>query len=154
MKPLRSLATASLVVLLAGASFAQSPMEAAIGARQDLMKLQAYTMGQLFMMAQGKVPYDAKAAKTAADNLAAITAYDVTPLFPKGSDNASGAKTYALPAIWENEPDFLAKYADMHKAALAAAEVAGNGQDALKGAMGALGGSCGACHKAYRAPLQ
>lgn len=154
MNRLRSLAIAGIVTALAGAGFAQSTSEAAIGARQSLMKLQAFSAGQLFQMAQGKIPYDAAQAKIAADNLASVTAYDVAPLFPKGSDNASDPKTYALPAIWQNQEDFLAKYADLHKAALAAQAVAGNGADALKGAMGGIGGACGACHKAYRAPIQ
>lgn len=154
MPSLRPLAYAGLAALLAGAALAASPADQAIEARQSLMKLQAYCAGQLFAMAQGKVPYDAAAAKTAAANLASVTGFEPAPLFPKGSDNASGAKTFALPAIWQNESDFLAKYADLHKAALALQEVAGNGQDALKSAIGPVGGACGACHKDYRAPLQ
>jgi cytochrome c556 len=154
MKSLKPLGLAGLIAVLASAGFAQSPVEQTVGARRALMRLQAYSLGQLFMMAQGKMPYDAKAADVAAKNLTTVTSYDIAPLFPKGSDDKQVKNTHALPEIWQNEDDFFAKYADMHKAAVAVAEVAGNGLDGLKGAIGGLGHACGACHKTYRAPLK
>ena len=73
-------------------------------------------------------------------------------MWPKGSDNvAKKGKTRALPAIWESG----SKIGDASKAFGDAvkqlASVAGNGADALKPAVGALGKSCGGCHKPFRA---
>lgn len=151
MNSFRPFVLSALIAGCAAAAFADPAGDAAIGARQSLMRLQAYCMGQLFQMAQGKIPYDAKAATIAADNLVLVTGFDVAPLFPAGTDNASYDKTHALPAIWQGTDNFLAKYADMHKAALNVQAVAG--ADGLKAALGGLGGTCGACHKDYRAPL-
>jgi cytochrome c556 len=153
LKSIRPLVLSALLSGFAAAALADPAGDAAVGARQSLMRLQAYCLGQLFQMAQGKIPYDAKAATIAADNLVSVTAFDVAPLFPAGTDNASNDKTHALPAIWQGTDDFLSKYADMHKAALSVQTAAAGGADGLKAALGGLGGTCGACHKEYRAPL-
>ncbi len=151
MRIVRSLVIAATLTSLAGAAFAQDAGKAAIGARQALMKMQAYYLGQLGMMAQGKVPYDAKAATIAANGLEAISSVDFATLFPQGSDNAADPQTKALPAIWTSMDDFVSKYADLHKASLTLQAQAGNGLDALKANFGPVAGTCGACHKEYRA---
>ena len=48
--------------------------------------------------------------------------------------------------------DFGKKFMDMQAAADAMAEAAGQGPDAMKAALGNLGGTCKACHKEYRKP--
>ena len=151
MRIVRSLVMAATLSSLAGAAFAQDAGMAAIGARQALMKMQAYYLGQLGMMAQGKVPYDAKAAAIAANGLEAISSVDFGSLFPKGTDNAAEPKSKALPAAWASMDDFVAKYGDLHKASLTLQAQAGNGLDALKANFGPVAGTCGACHKEYRA---
>jgi len=57
----------------------------------------------------------------------------------------------ALPAIWQNWDDFTAKGKDLENAALAIVDAANNGGD-LAAAGKALGGTCGTCHKSYKAP--
>ncbi|MBI1217882.1 MAG: cytochrome c [Rhodobacteraceae bacterium] len=153
MKVLRSLALSALVAGLASAALSDPAGDAAVGARQSLMRLQTFFAGQLGQMAQGKVPYDAKMATIAANDLEAVTSMDITPMFPAGTDNGAYPKSHALPAIWTGMDDFMSKYADMHKATLAMQAAAGGGLDGLKAAAGPVFAACGACHKEYRAPL-
>jgi cytochrome c556 len=101
-------------------------------------------------MAQEKAPYDAAAAKAAAEELAALAGQDWTPLFPAGSSD--GADNRALPAIWENLEDFMIKHKDLIAATAALAPVAGTDLASLKAGFGPVGAACGACHKDYRKP--
>ncbi len=55
----------------------------------------------------------------------------------------------ALPAIWENYPDFIVKAADLAAAAQAVADAQAAGGDVATAAK-AMGASCGACHKSYK----
>lgn len=143
---------------LAGATIALAQSEpdkviaAAVKARQAQMTLYAFNLGLLGGMAKGAIDYDADAASKAAGNLAALTATDQSRLWPQGSDEMSIDGTRALPAIWDNIPDVIAKSAALTEAAAAMADAAGTSKEALAGAMGSLGGACGSCHKAYRAP--
>jgi cytochrome c556 len=131
---------------------AQDAVSAAIKARQAQMALYAFNLGQLGAMAKGAVDYDADAAKAAAGNLVKLTSLSGGAMWLPGSDDMSADKTRALPAIWENFPDVAAKSSAVAEAAVAMEAASGNGLDALRGAIGPLGGACGACHKAYRAP--
>ena len=73
--------------------------------------------------------------------------------FPKGSGPESGKKTYALPAIWQKNDDFvkLGKAAQAEAVKLDQVAVAKN-QDALKAQALATGKACKACHDNYRSP--
>jgi len=73
--------------------------------------------------------------------------------FPKGSGPESGKKTYALPAIWQKNDDFV----KLGKAAQAEAikldqVAASKDQNALKAQALATGKACKACHDNYRSP--
>ncbi len=130
----------------------KDPVEKAIKARQSYFQLVSFNAGPLFGMAKGNVAYDAKKAQEFANNLLALTSLKNGAMWPKGSDNvAKKGKTRALPAIWESN----SKIGDASKAFKTAvtelAGVAGNGADALKSKVGALGASCGGCHKPFRA---
>ncbi|MCA8870188.1 MAG: cytochrome c [Rhodobacteraceae bacterium] len=131
---------------------AQDAIRNAITARQSLMHLYAFNLGQLGAMAKGEMAYDAETASVAAGNLARLTSIKAGPMFPPGSDNATIDKTRALPALWQNLPDVGVKQAAVAKAAAAMEAAAGDGLPALQAAIGPLGQACGACHKAYRAP--
>lgn len=150
----RSLALGLLLAAVsAGVVSAASETAApAIKARQSLMQLYAFNLGTLGAMAQEKMPYDAQAAAVAAGNLAALTKLDASAMWPGGSDSASAEGTRALPGIWENFPDVGAKAGALTTAADAMAAAAGTDLASLQAAMGPLGGACGGCHKAYRAP--
>ena len=145
------LTTLSLIAgLTAGAAFADNHINGAIKARQGQMQLYAHYLGVLGGMAKGSIEYDAAAAQAAADSLLAVSSISGATLWPQGSDNQSAKGTRALPAIWENFADVGAKAQAMTDGATAMAAAAGTDVDALRAAMGGVGGACGACHKAYR----
>jgi cytochrome c556 len=66
-------------------------------------------------------------------------------------ENEITGDSKALPAIWENFDDFTAKAKMLEDAANALVDAANNGGD-VAAAGQAIGGTCGACHKAYQAP--
>lgn len=147
-------ATASALALaLVGMALAQAggPHAGAIKARQGLMMFMAMNLGPLGAMAKGEVPYDAAAAQVAADNIAGIAALNMGPVWPAGSDADAHEGTKALPAIWAADSQVGARMGDLATAAKAMQAAAGTDLAALQGAMGPLGGACGACHKDYRA---
>jgi len=146
------LAAGVAVALTFGAAIAQQGGNPAVNARQSVMQLYAFNLTTLGGMAQGKIDYDAAAASAAASNLAALSQMNQMAMWPGGSDNANDPNTRALPAIWENFPDVGAKAGALVEAATAMEAAAGEGLDALRGAMGPLGGACAACHESYRAP--
>lgn len=123
----------------------------AVEARQSQFKLYAHNLAVLGPMVQGRIDYDADAAQTAADNLFHLTRHDQGRMWPEGSDTGSRDDTRALPAIWEDLDDFAARFGALQAAAENLQGVAGDGLDALRPAVGQLGGACAACHDDYRA---
>ena len=125
----------------------------AVKARKAHMQLYAHNLGILGGMAKGEVDYDAGAATAAANNLAALAAFDQSSYWAPGtSSDDLGDETRALPAIWEEGSKAGEIAGQLAEATAALAAVAGDGQAALGPAMGGVGGSCGACHKLYQKP--
>jgi len=147
-----------LAALVAGAAFAGPAMadghlEAAVVARQSVMRLYVHNISLLGGMAQGKIEYDAETAGRAAEALALVARIDQSRMWPMGSDNGTlGNMTRAKPEIWGIASDVGAKYSALQDATAALAKVAADDLAALQGAIGAVGGACSACHKAYRGP--
>lgn len=130
---------------------ADKAAKAAVKARQATMTLYAFELGALGAMAKGDVEYNADAATAAAANLAKVTSMNQARLWLPGTSTAElGDATGALPALWESG----SKAADIGKelamAAVAMEAAAGEGLDSLRGAIGAVGKTCGACHDDYR----
>lgn len=121
-------------------------------ARQAQMQLYAFNLGQLGAMAKGEVDYDAGAASAAAGNLAKLASLDGRAVWVPGSDDATLGQeaTEALPAIWEEGSKVGEKAMALASAASQLDAVAGDGLDALRGAIGDVGKSCGGCHEDYR----
>lgn len=144
------------LAILAGAASGQDAAQKALNdatkARQAQMQLYAFNLGLLGGMAKGEVPYDAAAATAAAGNLASLAQLDQSRIWLEGSDEMGVDGSKALPAIWENIPDVMSKATDLVTAATAMQAAAGTDLASLQASMGALGGACGACHKAYRVP--
>jgi cytochrome c556 len=126
-----------------------------IKARQALMQIYAFNLGQLGAMAKGDVAYDADAAKAAAGNLHAAATMKNGAMWPKGSDSSVAGQekmTRAKAEIWSTYPMIAEKGKAMAEASAQMAAVAGNGADALRGAMGAVGAACKGCHENFRGP--
>jgi cytochrome c556 len=146
-----TLAVVGLTLALS-VSAAQDPNEKAIGARQSVMKLQSWYAGPLFAMAQGKMDYDAEMARSYAANLNIVANVDGGAMWPQGTDDGAYAgKTRALPEIWSTYPAVADKGKALSEAAAALAEVAGDGLDALRSTIGAVGKACKGCHDDFRA---
>lgn len=122
----------------------------AIEQRQGQFKLYAHNFAVLGGMAQGRMDYDAAMAQTAADNLFHLTRHDQGRLWPEGTDSVSADGTRANPAIWDNLDDFVGKFVALQEAAEALQAVAGDGLDEMRAGVGRVGGTCQACHEAYR----
>lgn len=123
-----------------------------VKARQGQFNVLAINLGILGGMARGSVDYDAEAAAAAADSLVGVSMIHQPPLWPDASDEMSIDGTRAKAEIWDNWDDFEAKWAALGPAAEAMKTAAAEGPDAIAPALGALGGTCKACHTAYRAP--
>lgn len=70
-------------------------------------------------------------------------------LFPAGSDKGD---TKAKPAIWTSPADFTAKAQAFETESAKLVQVIASGEKAaVQKQFGAVGGTCKACHDAYRA---
>jgi cytochrome c556 len=100
-------------------------------------------------MANGRVPFDAKAATENAEVLATVSKLPWAAFGP-GTDKVGNTK--AKPEIWAEQAKFkdLSDKMTGETAKLATAAKMGN-LDALKAAFGPTAASCKACHDAYRA---
>lgn len=134
-------------------AFADGHLEKAVKARQGFMQVVAFQLGPLGAMAKGEMEYDAEVAAANAANLQALSIMNTGAMWPAGSDNAALGedKTRALPAAWAADSKVGEKHQAWADASAELAAVAGNGLDALKPAVGAVGKSCGGCHDDYRA---
>ena len=145
----------SIALFTASSVFAEDdgPHDKAIKARQALMQLYSFNLGILGGMAKGEVEYDADAATAAADNLLSAVSMNQSAMWPAGShsEDAANRKNRALEAIWTTFPEITEKSKAIVTAATVMQAAAGNGLDALKGAMGGAGKSCKGCHDDFRA---
>lgn len=146
----KSFATVAVLATLATTAMAEVPQ--AVKARQGQFNIMALNLGILGGMAKGQVEYNAEAAQAAADSLVAVSMIHQTALWPEGTDADSIEGTRALPAIWANIDDVVAKWGAFGEAAKAMQAAAGQGQDQIGPNMGAIGGACKGCHDTYRAP--
>lgn len=145
------LATTAVLVSLATGALAQD-LPAEVKARQGQFRIMAINLGILGGMAKGQTAYDAAAAQAAADSIVGITMVNQPPLWKEGTDSMSIDGTRAMPGIWDNIPDVLAKWAALGTAAAELQQVAGTGKDAIGPMLGKVGGACKACHDTYREP--
>lgn len=138
---------ATLASLPAAAQF-QKP-EDAIKYRQSAFTVMANHFGRVAAMAQGRVPFDAKVAAENADIVATVSKLPFQG-FTEGTDK--GLPQRAKPEVWKEQAKFKAAAEKMQAevAKLDAAAKTGN-LDAIKAAVGAVGGSCKACHDDFRA---
>lgn len=141
MAAVASLATA----LPAAAQFAKP--EDAVKYRKAAFTVMAAHFGRVAAMANGRMPFDAKAVAT---NAEIATMMSTLPYagFVEGSDKGD---TKAKPEVWSERDKFTAAATKMQDemAKLNAAAKTGD-QAAIKTAAGAVGQACKACHDHFR----
>ena len=156
MKSVFKLGLAALglvAVSTAAYSDGHSKFEKQIKARNAVMQIYSFNLGSIAAMVKGEAEYDAKAAQEFADNILAAATMKNGAMWPQGSDAESlPGQTRALKAAWTTYPEVAKKQEALVAAAQAMSKVAGNGVDALKGAIGGVGGSCKGCHEKFRQP--
>lgn len=143
-----SLATIAVLASLPAAAQFQKP-EDAIKYRQAAFTVMGNHVGRIGAMAAGRAPFDAKAAAESAHIVNTLAALPMAGFGP-GTDK--GLPYRAKPEIWSDAAKFKAAGDKMvtEVAKLEAAAKSGS-LDAIKAAMGAVGGSCKACHDDFRA---
>ena len=149
MKAIASFALAALAAGIAGPAAAQfAKTEDAIKYRQSALFVMGQHFGRLGAMANGRVPFDAKAA---AENADLVLTLSQLPWAGFGPGTDKGAPTKAEPAIWAEPAKFKAASEKLQAEAvkLAAAAKTGN-LDNLKAAFGPTAASCKACHDDFR----
>lgn len=134
-----------LLILALGANIAQADPETVQKYRESVMKAIGGHMGAMVNGLKGPVlpEYLGLHAKAMTD-LAEMAPH----IFPEGS---GGAKTEALPAIWEKPDDFKNRMVDFVSAARAMdSAVAGSEMSAIGMALKDLGKTCKACHDDFK----
>ncbi len=121
--------------------------EDAIKYRKASYTVMAAHFGRLGAMANGRVPYDAKAAAENADLVATLAKLPWSA-YGEGTDKG---ETRAKPEIWKDAAKFK-ESADKMQAEIGKLNVAAKAGnvDALKAAFGPAAASCKACHDNFR----
>lgn len=141
------------LVLSAGAMLATPAMaqfqkpEDAVKYRQSALFVTGQHFSRIGAMANGRVPFDAKAAQ---DNAAVVLTLSSLPWAGFGADTEK-LNSKAKPEIWRESDKFKAASERMmgEVVKLDAAAKTGN-LDAVKKAFGETAATCKACHDAYR----
>lgn len=150
-----SAVVAAGLVVGAGTAISGEAEDKAIKARQAVMQLLSFNLGKLGAMVKGDMAYDADQARLAANNLKAVAGIRQDAMWPKGTameEPGRQGKTWAKKSAWDTYPEVAKKHEALVAAADKMAAAAGGGVDAIKGAIGAVGGSCKGCHENFRAP--
>lgn len=122
--------------------------EDAVKYRQSALTVMANHFGRIGAMVNGRVPFDAKAAQDSAHVVATLSSLPWAGF----TANTESLKSRAKPEIWKEQAKFKDASDKLvtEAAKLEAAAKTGN-LDTIKTAFGAVGGSCKACHDAFRA---
>jgi cytochrome c556 len=147
-RPVLFAACAALAVLAATSVRAQwAKPEDAIKYRKAVMTVMANHFGRVAAMANGKIPFDAKAAADNAELAATMSKLPFVAFLP-GTDKG---ETKAEPKIWSEPDKFKAASETMQNEMAKLNTVAKSGNlDAIKAAVGDTGKSCKSCHDSYR----
>jgi cytochrome c556 len=148
MKTITSFILAAAAITLSAPAAAQfAKPEDAIKYRKASLTVMAAHFGRIGAMANGRAPFDAKAAAENADIVASMSKLPWAA-FVDGTD---AGDTKAKPEIWKEQAKFKAAADKLQSEAvkLAAAAKTGN-LDNLKAAFGPAAETCKACHDAFR----
>ena len=131
------------LILVGGVALAEGAVDPDVKARQDLMAANGAAMKTLGGMASAKIAFDATAAEAAKQVLIANAAGTLVAFKNQASDPAGHASN----SIWTAWDDFSAKAGDM---GTAAAALDTTSAESVAAGLGAIGGTCKACHTAYK----
>ena len=146
--------TAILAALVGATAILSTPAMAQFQKPEDAIKyrkasftVMAAHFGRLGAMANGRAPYDAKAASDNADVVATLSKLPWAA-FGEGTDKG---ETRAKPEIWKESAKYK-EAADKMQAEMGKLNVAAKAGniDALKAAFGPAAASCKACHDNFR----
>lgn len=148
---LRTLITACTVgcALLAGAAVADTDPDNAIKYRKAVLQPLGANLTGIAMNAKGEVAFpDAVPAHA---QMVAAAAPLLLPAFEQNTAGEGSAQTKAKDAIWDDWDSFAELANDLEVAAAELASVADAGDMAAVGRqLGAVGGTCKACHDKFR----
>lgn len=142
--------TAGLIATAGFAASHSSVSNKTVAARHAQMIMVSYHTGVLGGIAKGETEYSAEMVDAAATNLRELAKMQKATLWVAGTEQGAVDGSRAKAEIWSDPEGFAAAFTDMENAASA---LIGAADAAAVGAgMGALGGSCKACHEKYRGP--
>jgi cytochrome c556 len=131
------------LILVGSVALAEGAVDPDVKARQDLMAASGAAMKTLGGMASAKIAFDTTAAQAAKQVLIANAAGTLEVFKNQASDPAGHASN----SIWTAWDDFSAKAGDM---GTAAAALDTTSAESVAAGLGAIGGTCKACHTAYK----
>ena len=131
------------LILVGSVALAEGAVDPDVKARQDLMAASGAAMKTLGGMASAKIAFDTTAAQAAKQVLIANAAGTLVVFKNQASDPAGHASN----SIWTAWDDFSAKAGDM---GTAAAALDTTSAESVAAGLGAIGGTCKACHTAYK----
>lgn len=149
MKSMKVFVAALGMAVLAVPATAQfAKPDDAIKYRQNALFVMQQNFARLAGMAQGKIAFDPKVAAESAANAEFVSRL---PWAGFGDGTDKGGNTKAKSDIWKDKAKFM-EYADKMQAEMAKLNVAAKSGslDAIKPAVGAVGGTCKTCHDAFR----
>ena len=141
---MKKITIAIVAMVLSGAAIhAHSVENPVVQKRMDLMKEIKSAIGVLGGMAKGTIAFDVVAATAAQTTLIEQSELVATTF----EANETDPKSEALPSIWENWDTFVEMADDL---TFAAEGLEVTSLDGVRGGLGNIGASCGACHKKFR----
>lgn len=141
---MKKITIAIVAIVLSGAAIhAHSVENPVVQKRMDLMKEIKSAIGVLGGMAKGTIAFDVVAATAAQTTLIEQSELVATTF----EANETDPKSEALPSIWENWDTFVEMADDL---TFAAEGLNVTSLDGVRGGLGNIGASCGACHKKFR----
>ena len=141
---MKKIAIAIVAMVLSGAAIhAHSVENPVVQKRMDLMKEIKSAIGVLGGMAKGTIAFDVVTATAAQTTLIEQSELVATTF----EANETDPKSEALPSIWENWDTFVEMADDL---TFAAEGLDVTSLDGVRGGLGNIGASCGACHKKFR----
>ena len=141
---MKKITIAIVAMVLSGAAIhAHSVENPVVQKRMNLMKEIKSAIGVLGGMAKGTIAFDVVAATAAQTTLIEQSELVATTF----EANETDPKSEALPSIWENWDTFVEMADDL---TFAAEGLDVTSLDGVRGGLGNIGASCGACHKKFR----